>query len=249
MAPSLKLTGVLKEGLIILALMVVVAVALPLLATAVLSARFLFVGVFAAGVLILAFSPAVRRYLAPRAATARGLAGLELAPEVHVGPHHSWARRGDDGRVAVGVDDLLQKVFGPVDEVVLPEVGAQVRAFEPLLTLRRGARTLVVRAPVDGTVRAVNETLKLDPELVNRAPYGDGWAVSLEAPKRALANLRVGKDAAGWLRGELDRLVAAVAEPALVRTLQDGGPIAPAFFRDLDDAAFGRLADEFFGGR
>jgi glycine cleavage system H protein len=151
--------------------------------------------------------------------------------------------------VAVGVDDLRQKVFGPVDEVVLPAVGTQVRAFEPLLTLRRGDRTLVVRAPVDGTVQAVNETLKLDPELVNRAPYGDGWTVALEAPKRALANLRVGQAAAAWLRGELDRLVAAVAEPATVRTLQDGGPISPAFFHGLDEAAFRRLADEFFGGR
>lgn len=249
MAPSLKLTGVLKEGLIILALMALVAVALPLLAAGVFSTRFLFVGVVAAGVVLLVASPAFRRYLAPTASRARGLAGLGLPADVHVGPQHSWARTAADGRVAVGVDDLLQKVFGPVDEVTLPEVGTQVRAFEPLLTLRRGDRVLEVRAPVDGTVRAVNETLRLDAELLNRAPYAEGWAVELEAPKRALANLRVGQDAAGWLRTELDRLVAAVAEPAVVRTLQDGGPIAPEFFRDLDDAAYRKLAIEFFGHR
>lgn len=249
MAPSLKLTGVLKEGLVLLSFMVLVAVALPLLAAAVFSTRFLFVGILAAGAVLLVASPAFRRYLAPVAAKARGLAGLGLPADVHVGPQHSWARRAGEGRVAVGVDDLLQKVFGPVDEVVLPAVGTAVRAFEPLLTLRRGDRLLEVRAPVDGTVRRVNETLALDPELLNRAPYAAGWAVELEAPPRALANLRTGKDAAGWLRSELDRLVAAVAEPAMVRTLQDGGPIAPEFFRNLDDATFRKVAVELFGDR
>ena len=248
MAPSLKLTGVLKEGLVILAFMALVAVALPLFAAAVFSTRFLFVGVLAAGAVLLVASPAFRRYLVPARAEARGLAGVGLPAGIHIGPHHSWARSESRGRFAVGVDDLLQKVFGPVGELELPAVGARLRAGDPLLTLRRGDRVLVVRAPLDGTVRAVNEAARLDPGLLNRSPYGEGWAVELEAQKSLPVALRAGEGAARWLRGELDRLVAAVHAPAMVTvTLQDGGPLAPAFFHALDDATFRKLAAEFFG--
>lgn len=250
MAPSLKLTGVLKEGLVLLGFMVLVAVALPLLAAAVFSTRFLFVGVLVAGAVVLLASPAFRRYLVPADAKARGLAGLGLPAAVHLGPHHSWARAAAGGRLTVGVDDLLQKVFGPVEAVELPAVGTRVRAGDALLTLRRGGRVLEVRAPVAGTVRAVNEALAADAALLNRAPYGRGWAVELEAPKQELGTLKAGKAAVAWLRGELDRLVAAVAAPSPVPvTLQDGGPLAPEFFRALDDETFARLARELFGQR
>ncbi len=36
-----------------------------------------------------------------------------------------------------------------------------------------------VYAPFSGTVSAVNEVVVEQPELVNAAPYGDGWLVEM----------------------------------------------------------------------
>ena len=35
-------------------------------------------------------------------------------------------------------------------------------------------------APVNGTVRAVNEALADQPDLVNTDPYGEGWLLDIE---------------------------------------------------------------------
>jgi glycine cleavage system H protein len=35
--------------------------------------------------------------------------------------------------------------------------------------------------PLDGEVVAVNTSLEESPELVNNAPYGDGWMIEVKA--------------------------------------------------------------------
>ena len=43
---------------------------------------------------------------------------------------------GRTGGVTVGADDLVQSVVGPIEEVVLPAKGREVRRGDPLFTLR-----------------------------------------------------------------------------------------------------------------
>jgi glycine cleavage system H protein len=84
------------------------------------------------------------------------------------------------GVARAGLTDFRQQSSGDVAFVELPEVGAQVAADEDLANIETIKVDLVVPAPVDGEVVAVNEALADAPELINQQPYGEGWLVELK---------------------------------------------------------------------
>ena len=152
----------------------------------------------------------------------------------------------------VGVDDLLQRALGPVDEIELPDVGDHVEAGEPLFSLRHGSRTLDVGSPVAGTVLETNPELLDSPTTINRSPYADGWAARLAADdvKASLRSLRSGRESRRWFRGEVDRLVGQVsAGRAGAMTLSDGGAVVPSLHDEIDAETWDRLAFSMFGRR
>ena len=79
----------------------------------------------------------------------------------------------------VGLTDFRQQASGDVAFVDLPAVGDTVAAGGDLANIETIKVDLVVPAPLDGTVVAVNEALGDAPELINQQPYGDGWLVEL----------------------------------------------------------------------
>jgi glycine cleavage system H protein len=85
-----------------------------------------------------------------------------------------WVRQ-DNGRVAIGVADFLQRRSGDVAFVQLPAVGEQVTAGEPGAMIETIKVAQDLTNPLSGTVVAVNEELDDRPELVNEDPYGEGW--------------------------------------------------------------------------
>ncbi len=91
---------------------------------------------------------------------------------------HEWARRDGD-TVRVGITDFAQDELGDVVFVELPEVGddfEQEAAFGVVESIKAVSD---VYAPVSGEVTAVNEALFDEPELVNEAPFGDGWMLEI----------------------------------------------------------------------
>jgi len=53
-------------------------------------------------------------------------------------------------------------------------------AGDELASIETIKAILSVQSPVASTVRQVNESLEESPELVNEAPYGDGWLAIVE---------------------------------------------------------------------
>jgi glycine cleavage system H protein len=94
---------------------------------------------------------------------------------------HEWVRQpGDaDGSVRVGITDYAQQALGDIVFVSLPEVGAEVQAGSPCGELESTKSVSDLYAPITGTVVARNESLAEHPELINTAPYGDGWMIEL----------------------------------------------------------------------
>lgn len=87
---------------------------------------------------------------------------------------HEWAALAEDV-ATVGISDFAQDALGDVVFVELPEPGQLVRAGEEAAVVESVKAAADVYAPLTGTVVAVNEALEEAPELVNEAPYGDGW--------------------------------------------------------------------------
>jgi len=162
---------------------------------------------------------------------------------------HTWARVESGGKVAVGVDDLAQKVLGPVDAVELPVVGTTVRQGDPLMRIKHGARTLTLRAPVSGVITSVNERLVTQPKLVNEAPYGIGFAAMVEPRYLAAAkkSLKWGGAARVWMRAEIDRMMSALTPNTPVYALQDGGHLVDNVHESIDDGAWRSIKADFFG--
>ena len=91
---------------------------------------------------------------------------------------HEWARRSGEV-VRVGITSYAQDALGDIVFVSLPEVGAQVKAGEPMGEVESTKSVSDIYAPVTGQVVARNEVLDTTPELINSDPYGEGWLVEL----------------------------------------------------------------------
>lgn len=92
---------------------------------------------------------------------------------------HEWIRI-DGNRGTVGITRYAQEQMGDVVFVELPEVGRELKAGEAFGVVESVKSVSDLYAPVSGRVAEVNPRLRDAPELVNQAPYGDGWMVVIE---------------------------------------------------------------------
>lgn len=104
---------------------------------------------------------------------------MEFPDDVRYTKEHEWAR-DEGGRLRVGITDYAQDALGDVVYVDLPEPGTEVQAKQPLGEVESTKSVSDVYSPVTGTIVEVNALIGDRPELVNQAPYGDGWLVVVE---------------------------------------------------------------------
>jgi glycine cleavage system H protein len=126
---------------------------------------------------------------------------MEMPDDLRYTKEHEWVRDEGGGRVRVGITDYAQDALGDVVYVDVPDLGASLRAEQPMSEVESTKSVADVYAPVSGTVVERNVLLEGRPELVNEQPYGDGW----------IAVIEVG-DAS-----ELDRLMDVAAYREFVR--------------------------------
>jgi glycine cleavage system H protein len=98
----------------------------------------------------------------------------EVPADLRYSKSHEWMRRVAEEAV-VGITDHAQAELTDVVFVDFPKVGAVATAGTSVLVIESVKTVADVYAPCSGTIVAVNEALRQHPELVNRAPYTDGW--------------------------------------------------------------------------
>ena len=92
---------------------------------------------------------------------------------------HEWVRL--EGDIAtVGISEFAQEQLGDVVFVELPEVGRTVEQNGDAAVVESVKAASEVYAPVSGEVVEINGALEDDPELVNRAPTGEGWFMKIK---------------------------------------------------------------------
>ncbi len=91
---------------------------------------------------------------------------------------HEWALQ-EDGKVRVGLTEHAQKELGDIVFVELPEKGLNLGQGEQLATVESVKAVGEVLAPVTGEVIEVNDALESNPDLINKAPYEDGWVAAI----------------------------------------------------------------------
>lgn len=93
---------------------------------------------------------------------------------------HLWVRPSGEHLVRIGVSDFAQQSLGDVLAMTLPAVGEKITVGDPCGDIESAKSVSDLVAPVSGTIRKHNEALAAAPELVNTAPYGDGWLFEVE---------------------------------------------------------------------
>jgi glycine cleavage system H protein len=180
-----------------------------------------------------------------RAARPAAAGWFHVPAGVHLHPGHTWARLEEDGLVAVGADDFAHKLVGPAS-LELPGLGAKLSQGEPALAIGDGDKRVPMVSPVDGTVVAVNATVRERADALDD-PYGRGWLFKVKAPRLA-ANLRqlLSDGAAMRLLEEASERLALQMSPDLGRVLQDGGVPIHGIAQALVGERWDALARSFF---
>ena len=94
---------------------------------------------------------------------------------------HEWVRAEGDGVYSVGITEHAQELLGDMVFVDLPEIGAEFAASDDCAVAESVKAASDIYAPISGEIVAVNEDLEASPELVNSAPYTDGWLFKIKA--------------------------------------------------------------------
>jgi glycine cleavage system H protein len=112
---------------------------------------------------------------------------------------HEWAKiEGDEA--LFGITDYAQSQLSDLVYLNLPEVGTQVKQFEPYGAVEAVKAASDIYAPLSGQIIAVNEAVKGDPGIVNRDPYGEGWLVRVKLSNPGeKANLMTGSEYSAYL--------------------------------------------------
>jgi glycine cleavage system H protein len=99
---------------------------------------------------------------------------MNFPSDLRYSREHEWVRL--DGDVArIGITDFAQDSLGDVVFVQFPDVGTDVVAGTAVGEVESTKSVSDIYVPVSGVVRAVNDALTDQPELVNSDPYGEGW--------------------------------------------------------------------------
>jgi glycine cleavage system H protein len=98
---------------------------------------------------------------------------------------HEWVRSEGNGVYTVGITEHAQELLGDMVFVDLPEVGATVSAGDDCAVAESVKAASDIYAPISGEIIAVNTELEGSPELVNSAPYTEGFLFQIKASDEA----------------------------------------------------------------
>ena len=119
-----------------------------------------------------------------------------IPAELKYASSHEWLRSEGNGIYTVGITEHAQDLLGDMVFVELPEVGDSVAQGDDVAVAESVKAASDIYAPIAGEIVEVNEALTDSPELVNSAPYTDGWMFKIKASDESeVAGLL---DAAGY---------------------------------------------------
>jgi glycine cleavage system H protein len=160
-------------------------------------------------------------------------------------PGHVWLNLQHSGNVFMGVDELIQRTLGKINQISLRKQGEKISKGEVLAVLSQGERDIRLLSPIDGTIEKTNVVLEKSPQTSLERPYESGWfyLISPSNLSDSLNTFIVAEKAKTWWSHELKRLrdffQTRLPQEALAgSTLLDGGPPLDEIAQHLDSKAF-----------
>jgi glycine cleavage system H lipoate-binding protein len=176
--------------------------------------------------------------------------GYRLANEYYYHPGHTWARFDHGGRVRIGFDDFLVKLFGAPSHIALAPLGGDLKKNHAGITFYRSGKKATAVSPITGSVLAVNTKVAAHPQIVHEDPYHEGWLCIIEPnmPKRNLRGLFYGKESLEWTDRESHRLLSLMGSEYQALAATGGEPVDDVYSR-FPEIGWDRLAATFLAGQ
>ena len=92
---------------------------------------------------------------------------------------HEWVHFIDETTVRVGLTEYAQNELGDLVFINLPEVDDEVVVSETFADVESVKAVSNVYSPVTGIVKAINDDLLDQPELVNTSPF-EAWFIEID---------------------------------------------------------------------
>ncbi|MDI9509321.1 MAG: glycine cleavage system protein GcvH [Clostridiales bacterium] len=102
-----------------------------------------------------------------------------MSKEIFYAKSHEWVEFLDDNTARIGISDYAQNEMGDLVFIGLPEDGDEVEVGESFADVESVKAVSNVYSPVTGTIKAVNEELLDQPELVNSSAM-ESWFIEVE---------------------------------------------------------------------
>jgi len=104
---------------------------------------------------------------------------LVLPDDVRYADDHEWAKSEDD-KMTIGISDYAQDQLGDIVFVELPQIGSTFGKGAQFGTVESVKAVAELYMPLGGEVLSVNKSLEDSPELLNKAPYNEGWMIKVK---------------------------------------------------------------------
>ncbi|HXI26218.1 MAG TPA: hypothetical protein VNG71_20360 [Pyrinomonadaceae bacterium] len=194
----------------------------------------------------------VSRNIADQILPAAAFANISAPANLFLDGGHTWVEVKPSGAAMIGLDGFAQKLIGRIDDVVLPEVGKEVKRGDVLFAVKQDNHRAAFASPIDGQVVMVDRELPWHPEMIQDDPYREGWVCSVK-PKNLTQNLKqlvAADEAKAWLKKEALRFQEFFAAQTLDnmqlgQVLQDGGQLAGGVLEFADDATWKQFNEMF----
>ncbi len=100
---------------------------------------------------------------------------------------HLWVKT-EDGICTLGWTDYIQRNAGNVNYVELSPSGTKLEVDQDFGTIETSKWVDRLYSPINGRVMEVNDQVIRNPELVNKAPFADGWFVKVHLESESGSN-------------------------------------------------------------
>lgn len=104
---------------------------------------------------------------------------MNLPTNLKYSPDHEWVSI-ENGVATVGITDYAQSELGEIVFVEVETVGETLSQGEVFGSVEAVKTVSDLLLPMSGEIIAFNEALEDTPELVNDAPFTDGWIIKVK---------------------------------------------------------------------
>ena len=171
---------------------------------------------------------------------------------VFISNNHTWVSMNQEGIGKIGIDDFAKKLIGRVASIELPNLGMNVKAGQPLFTVKQGNRNITFNSPVSGKVSQINTLLKENLAVLDVTPYERNWICALDTDNidNEIKGMAIGKSAVALFQDDIEKFKVLMKD-ILKSEKQKGeyveeGQLYIGQLEKLNDVNWQKVVAEFF---